>query len=185
MHWAGCLCPHPALHLACAGQHAACVKFLLCSGLGDSLDMTGALAQQLTRSPDVLQCFNHSATAEGVSRGKQWTHSNPRPAAWICLQMQWNGPVASVFCPPSPRLPTLVADSPGMRRLSSWLYDCTPHDRNLSIISDSLFLPFQWSQMMLMKSVSGILREAWKYSVHAVMYVCEMFYNQECVVRPW
>ncbi|XP_007465902.1 PREDICTED: ankyrin repeat domain-containing protein 16 [Lipotes vexillifer] len=60
-----------ALHLACAGQHAACVKFLLCSGLGDSLDMTGALAQQLTRSPDVLQCFNHSATAEGVSRGKQ------------------------------------------------------------------------------------------------------------------
>lgn len=60
-----------ALHLACAGQHAACVKFLLCSGLEDSLDMTGALAQQLTRSPDVLQCFNHSATAEGVSRGKQ------------------------------------------------------------------------------------------------------------------
>ena len=65
------LCPHPALHLACAGQHAACVQFLLSSGLQDSPDISGALAQHLTRSPDVLQCFDHSAMAEGVSRGRQ------------------------------------------------------------------------------------------------------------------
>ena len=65
------LCPHPALHLACAGQHAACVQFLLSSGLQDSPDISGALAQHLTRRPDVLQCFDHSAMAEGVSRGRQ------------------------------------------------------------------------------------------------------------------
>ncbi|KAM9682185.1 ankyrin repeat domain-containing protein 16 isoform 3-T3 [Dama dama] len=60
-----------ALHLACAGQHAACVQFLLSSGLQDSLDISGALAQHLTQSPDVLQCFDHSAMAEGVSRDRQ------------------------------------------------------------------------------------------------------------------
>lgn len=65
------LCPHPALHLACAGQHAACVQFLLSSGLQDSPDVTGTLAQHLTRSPNVLQCFNHSTMAEGISRDRQ------------------------------------------------------------------------------------------------------------------
>lgn len=49
-----------ALHLACAGQHLACVKFLLQSGLRDSPDVTGTLAQQLTRSTDILQCFSCS-----------------------------------------------------------------------------------------------------------------------------
>ncbi|XP_017532427.3 ankyrin repeat domain-containing protein 16 [Manis javanica] len=49
-----------ALHLACAGQHTACVKFLLQSGLKDSPDVTGTLAQQLTQSTDILQCFTHS-----------------------------------------------------------------------------------------------------------------------------
>lgn len=60
-----------ALHLACAGQHAACVQFLLSSGLQDSPDVTGTLAQHLTRSPNVLQCFNHSTMAEGISRDRQ------------------------------------------------------------------------------------------------------------------
>ncbi|XP_061292439.1 ankyrin repeat domain-containing protein 16 isoform X5 [Bos javanicus] len=60
-----------ALHLACAGQHAACVQFLLSSGLQDSPDVTGTLAQHLTRSPNVLQCFNHSMMAEGISRDSQ------------------------------------------------------------------------------------------------------------------
>lgn len=52
-----------ALHLACAGQHVACVEFLLRSGLQDSPDITGTLAQQLTRSADILRCFGHSVTA--------------------------------------------------------------------------------------------------------------------------
>lgn len=51
-----------ALHLACAGQHVACVEFLLQSGLRDSADITGTLAQQLTRSADILHCFDHSVT---------------------------------------------------------------------------------------------------------------------------
>ncbi|XP_037061861.1 ankyrin repeat domain-containing protein 16 isoform X3 [Peromyscus leucopus] len=49
-----------ALHLACAGQHVACTKFLLQSGLKDSEDLTGTLAQQLTKSIDILQDFNHT-----------------------------------------------------------------------------------------------------------------------------
>lgn len=52
-----------ALHLACAGQHLACIEFLLQSGLRDSPDITGTLAQQLTRNTDILQCFGHSMTA--------------------------------------------------------------------------------------------------------------------------
>nr|XP_034366942.1 ankyrin repeat domain-containing protein 16 isoform X2 [Arvicanthis niloticus] len=48
-----------ALHLACAGQHMACTRFLLQSGLKDSADLTGTLAQQLTRSVDILQDFDH------------------------------------------------------------------------------------------------------------------------------
>ncbi|XP_029330083.1 ankyrin repeat domain-containing protein 16 isoform X4 [Mus caroli] len=47
------------LHLACAGQHVACTRFLLQSGLKDSADLTGTLAQQLTRSVDILQDFDH------------------------------------------------------------------------------------------------------------------------------
>lgn len=52
-----------ALHLACAGQHAACVELLLRSGLRDSRDDTGALAQQLACGTDTLQCFDHSAAS--------------------------------------------------------------------------------------------------------------------------
>lgn len=47
-----------ALHLACAGQHASCVRLLLRSGLSDSPDASGALARQLARRADVLQCFD-------------------------------------------------------------------------------------------------------------------------------
>ncbi|EHB11109.1 Ankyrin repeat domain-containing protein 16, partial [Heterocephalus glaber] len=43
-----------ALHLACAGQHLACAEFLLQSGLKDSEDITGTLAQQLTKKADAL-----------------------------------------------------------------------------------------------------------------------------------
>uniref|UniRef100_A0A2I3G9A2 Ankyrin repeat domain-containing protein 16 n=1 Tax=Nomascus leucogenys TaxID=61853 RepID=A0A2I3G9A2_NOMLE len=50
-----------ALHLACAGQHLACAKFLLQSGLKDSADITGTLAQQLPRRADVLHGSGHSA----------------------------------------------------------------------------------------------------------------------------
>ncbi|XP_032114093.1 ankyrin repeat domain-containing protein 16 isoform X3 [Sapajus apella] len=50
-----------ALHLACAGQHLACAKFLLQSGLKDSEDIMGTLAQQLTKRSDVLWGFGHSS----------------------------------------------------------------------------------------------------------------------------
>uniref|UniRef100_U3EN09 Ankyrin repeat domain-containing protein 16 n=1 Tax=Callithrix jacchus TaxID=9483 RepID=U3EN09_CALJA len=50
-----------ALHLACAGQHLACTKFLLQSGLKDSEDIMGTLAQQLTKRSDVLQGSGHSS----------------------------------------------------------------------------------------------------------------------------
>nr|XP_031526732.1 ankyrin repeat domain-containing protein 16 isoform X1 [Vicugna pacos]XP_031526733.1 ankyrin repeat domain-containing protein 16 isoform X1 [Vicugna pacos]XP_031526734.1 ankyrin repeat domain-containing protein 16 isoform X1 [Vicugna pacos] len=56
-----------ALHLACAGQHAACVEFLLRAGLGDSPDKAGTLAEQLAQSADVLQCFDHSRATGGRS----------------------------------------------------------------------------------------------------------------------
>ncbi|XP_020039472.2 ankyrin repeat domain-containing protein 16 isoform X1 [Castor canadensis] len=49
-----------ALHLACAGQHLACAKFLQQSGLKDSADINGTLAQQLTSRTNVLQGFDHS-----------------------------------------------------------------------------------------------------------------------------
>ncbi|EHH64533.1 Ankyrin repeat domain-containing protein 16 [Macaca fascicularis] len=44
-----------------SGQHLACAKFLLQSGLKDSEDVTGTLAQQLPRRADVLQGSGHSA----------------------------------------------------------------------------------------------------------------------------
>ncbi|KAM7155655.1 ankyrin repeat domain-containing protein 16 isoform 1-T1 [Molossus nigricans] len=53
-----------ALHLACAGQHMACIQFLLHSGLRDSPDVTGTLAQQLTRNTDILQCFSHNVSKQ-------------------------------------------------------------------------------------------------------------------------
>lgn len=51
-----------ALHLACAGQHLACAEFLLQSGLKDSADITGTLAQQLSERVDMPQGFDRSAT---------------------------------------------------------------------------------------------------------------------------
>lgn len=54
-----------ALHLACAGQHQACVEFLLQTGLKDSPDSTGTQAQQLTHRADILQCFAHHEAAQG------------------------------------------------------------------------------------------------------------------------
>ncbi|XP_006120377.2 ankyrin repeat domain-containing protein 16 isoform X2 [Pelodiscus sinensis] len=46
-----------ALHMACAGQHAACVGILLQAGLQDSPDDTGTFARQLAKKPGVLQLF--------------------------------------------------------------------------------------------------------------------------------
>lgn len=57
------LCLRSALHLACAGRHAACVECLLQLGLRATPDVTGTPAQQLTHSTDVLQCSGHSVTA--------------------------------------------------------------------------------------------------------------------------
>ncbi|NXD07537.1 ANR16 protein, partial [Nothocercus nigrocapillus] len=45
------------LHMACAGQHAACARILLRAGLRDSPDSAGTLAQHLARKPEVLQLF--------------------------------------------------------------------------------------------------------------------------------
>ncbi|XP_027800638.1 ankyrin repeat domain-containing protein 16 isoform X1 [Marmota flaviventris] len=52
-----------ALHLACAGQHLVCAEFLLQSGLKDSADITGTLAQQLMKTAGVLQGFDYSEVA--------------------------------------------------------------------------------------------------------------------------
>ncbi|XP_066490396.1 ankyrin repeat domain-containing protein 16 isoform X1 [Tiliqua scincoides] len=46
-----------ALHMACAGQHAACTQVLLQAGLKDSPDSTGTHAQQLAKKSDLLQLF--------------------------------------------------------------------------------------------------------------------------------
>lgn len=54
-----------ALHLACSGQHAACVDFLLQAGLQDSPDSSGSWARQLTERADILRCFTRSETAPG------------------------------------------------------------------------------------------------------------------------
>ncbi|XP_037366464.1 ankyrin repeat domain-containing protein 16 [Talpa occidentalis] len=54
-----------ALHLACTGQHRACVEFLLRTGLKDSPDSTGTWAQQLTQRADILQCFAHCEKTQG------------------------------------------------------------------------------------------------------------------------
>ncbi|XP_053261058.1 ankyrin repeat domain-containing protein 16 isoform X2 [Podarcis raffonei] len=47
-----------ALHLACSGQHAACVQILLQAGLRDSPDSTGTHARQLAKKPALLQIFD-------------------------------------------------------------------------------------------------------------------------------
>ncbi|KAM9311770.1 ankyrin repeat domain-containing protein 16 [Gastrophryne carolinensis] len=46
-----------ALHMAASGQHAACVGFLLKSGLKDVVDFQGILAEQLAKKPDVKAVF--------------------------------------------------------------------------------------------------------------------------------
>ncbi|KAG8440052.1 hypothetical protein GDO86_006010 [Hymenochirus boettgeri] len=48
-----------ALHMACAGQHAACVKILLESGLCDSIDCTGMYAKNLVKKPEVHEVFEN------------------------------------------------------------------------------------------------------------------------------
>ncbi|KAM8820170.1 ankyrin repeat domain-containing protein 16 [Eudromia elegans] len=45
------------LHMACAGQHAACARVLLRAGLRDSPDSAGTLARHLARKPQLLQLF--------------------------------------------------------------------------------------------------------------------------------
>ncbi|KAM4747303.1 ankyrin repeat domain-containing protein 16 [Rhinophrynus dorsalis] len=46
-----------ALHMACAGQHAACVQILLDSGLDDSADCDGIWAKELAKKPEVENIF--------------------------------------------------------------------------------------------------------------------------------
>lgn len=59
-----CYSPHVALHLACAGQHGACVEFLLQAGLRDSADTQATWARQLTQKADILQCFDREKAAQ-------------------------------------------------------------------------------------------------------------------------
>ncbi|KAJ6666301.1 hypothetical protein lerEdw1_000573 [Lerista edwardsae] len=56
-----------ALHMACAGQHAACTQVLLQAGLKDSPDSTGTHAQQLAKKSDVLQLFMDMVKSKIVS----------------------------------------------------------------------------------------------------------------------
>ncbi|XP_064589965.1 ankyrin repeat domain-containing protein 16, partial [Zonotrichia leucophrys gambelii] len=53
-----------ALHAASAGQRAGAVGALLRAGLQDAPDATGTLAQQLARSPDVIQLFQATPEEE-------------------------------------------------------------------------------------------------------------------------
>ncbi|XP_069835014.1 ankyrin repeat domain-containing protein 16 isoform X2 [Dendropsophus ebraccatus] len=46
-----------ALHMACSGQHAACVDFLLKSGLKDTADCNGTFAEQLSKKDEVKKVF--------------------------------------------------------------------------------------------------------------------------------
>ncbi|KAG9489866.1 hypothetical protein GDO78_005668 [Eleutherodactylus coqui] len=46
-----------ALHMACSGQHAGCVDFLLKSGLKDSADVNGTFAEQLAKKDEVKKMF--------------------------------------------------------------------------------------------------------------------------------
>ncbi|XP_077196482.1 ankyrin repeat domain-containing protein 16 [Paroedura picta] len=47
-----------ALHMACAGQHAACARILLQSGLQDSPDSSGTCAKQLAKKPELFRLFS-------------------------------------------------------------------------------------------------------------------------------
>ncbi|KAM3926138.1 ankyrin repeat domain-containing protein 16 [Leptodactylus fuscus] len=46
-----------ALHMACSGQHAGCVDFLLKRGLNDTADCNGIFAEQLAKKDDVKKVF--------------------------------------------------------------------------------------------------------------------------------
>lgn len=59
-----CSSLHLALHLARAGQHGACVEFLLRAGLWDSVDTQATWDQQLTQRADILQCFDREEAAQ-------------------------------------------------------------------------------------------------------------------------
>ncbi|XP_054843819.1 ankyrin repeat domain-containing protein 16 [Eublepharis macularius] len=52
-----------ALHMACAGQHAACAQILLRAGLRDSPDNSGTYARQLAKKPHLLQLFKEINTS--------------------------------------------------------------------------------------------------------------------------
>ncbi|XP_040269297.1 ankyrin repeat domain-containing protein 16 [Bufo bufo] len=47
-----------ALHMACTGQHAGCVEFLMKSGLKDTADCNGTFAEQLAKKDDVKKIFS-------------------------------------------------------------------------------------------------------------------------------
>ncbi|XP_029471369.1 ankyrin repeat domain-containing protein 16 isoform X2 [Rhinatrema bivittatum] len=49
-----------ALHMACAGQHGACLQILLRAGLRDSPDSGGTLAENLISKAEVLRIFTDS-----------------------------------------------------------------------------------------------------------------------------
>uniref|UniRef100_UPI00398F4AE0 ankyrin repeat domain-containing protein 16 isoform X1 n=1 Tax=Pristiophorus japonicus TaxID=55135 RepID=UPI00398F4AE0 len=44
-----------ALHMACAGQHAKCIRVLLDAGLTEAADNSGMLARQLLKNPEALK----------------------------------------------------------------------------------------------------------------------------------
>ncbi|XP_073508568.1 ankyrin repeat domain-containing protein 16 isoform X2 [Phyllobates terribilis] len=46
-----------ALHMACSGQRAGCVDFLLKSGLKDTADFNGTFANQLAKKDEVMKVF--------------------------------------------------------------------------------------------------------------------------------
>ncbi|XP_077120590.1 ankyrin repeat domain-containing protein 16 [Ranitomeya variabilis] len=46
-----------ALHMACSGQHAGCIDFLLKSGLKDTADFNGTFANQLAKKDEVMKVF--------------------------------------------------------------------------------------------------------------------------------
>ncbi|XP_066561213.1 ankyrin repeat domain-containing protein 16 isoform X2 [Amia ocellicauda] len=50
-----------ALHMACAGQHAECVRVLLQAGLRDTEDGSGRTAKQLLKKQHVLKVFEELA----------------------------------------------------------------------------------------------------------------------------
>lgn len=51
-----------ALHMACAGQHAKCIRVLVDAGISDSPDNTGTLASQLLKKPEALEVLQGTMT---------------------------------------------------------------------------------------------------------------------------